>query len=73
MDTDRGDEFERLLTIREVAALLRVSVRCVQRQVADGRMRALALGSRPRPTLRVRESDLEAWVARYVHERNLDV
>lgn len=72
MGTDRRDEFERLLTTREVAALLHVSVRYVQRQVADGRLRALALGSGARQTLRIRESDLEAWLARYVHERNVD-
>lgn len=72
MGTDRGDEFERLLTTREVATLLHVSVRYVQRQVAEGRLRALALGSGARQTLRIRETDLEAWVGRHVHERNID-
>jgi excisionase family DNA binding protein len=72
MGTDRRDEFEQLLTTREVATLLHVSVRYDQRQVADGRLRALALGSGPRQTLRIRESDLETWLARHVHERNTE-
>jgi len=67
-----GDEYVRLLTTREVASLLRVSVRYVQRQVNDGRLRALALETGARPTLRFRESDVDAWVARYVHERNAE-
>jgi len=69
---DSENELERLLTTREVASLLRVSVRYVQRQVADGRLRALALETGSRPTLRFRESDVGDWVARYVHERNPD-
>jgi len=72
MAGDSAGQYEQLLTTREVASILRVSVRYVQRQVADGRLRALALETGSRPTLRFRESDVEAWVARFVHERNAE-
>lgn len=70
---DRHEASDRLLTSREVAGLLHVSVRYIQRQVAEGRLRAYALQTGSRPTLRFSESEVAAWVARFVAERNVDL
>lgn len=73
MAVDRHTTAERLMTSREVAELLRVSVRYIQRQVAEGRLGAFALQTGSRATLRFREAEVEAWVARYVAKRNCDL
>lgn len=72
MDGDRQDEQGRLLTSREVADLLRVSVRYVHRQVAEGRLQALVLQTGSRPMHRFRQAWVDAWVCRFVEERNVD-
>lgn len=72
MDADRSDRPERLLSTRDVATRLRVSNRYVLHQIAEGRLRALALQTGSRPTLRVEPADFEAWVARFVKVRDGD-
>ncbi len=73
MAADRHATAERLMTSREVAELLHVSVRYIQRQVAEGRLRAYALQTGARPSLRFRETEVEAWVGRFVGERNVQL
>lgn len=48
-----------LLTLDEVADLLRVSTRTVRRLIADGHLRPVRIGRRTLVTRR----ELEAWVA----------
>ena len=50
-----------LLTIREMALLLKVSRATAYRLVRDGRIRALQLGG-PHTSLRVDRRELEAWL-----------
>jgi excisionase family DNA binding protein len=52
----------RLLTIREVAAQLRVSQRTVERLLAKGELPALQVGSHPRAPVRIDEAELEEWL-----------
>ena len=47
-----------LLTLDEVAAVLRVSVRTVRRLVASGQLRVVKVGRLPRVT----ESELQAYL-----------
>lgn len=70
MDADRQDGQGRLLTSREVAEFLHVSVRYVQRQVAEGRLQTLVLQTGSRPMHRFRQAWVDAWVCRFVEERN---
>ena len=51
----------RLLSVREVAARLRVSERQVRRLIPAGALPALKLG-RKRAAVRVDERELEAWL-----------
>lgn len=62
---------ERLLTTREVADQLGFSPRAVQRWTADGYLRALEYRVGARPTLRYRQSDVDAFGSRYVRERDV--
>ena len=50
---------EGLLTMREVAALARVSLRTVERAVADGELASVVVGKRSR---RVNRFDAERWM-----------
>ncbi len=54
----RGDERERLLTVTEVAAELRVSNMTVYRLIRRGQLSALRVGK----NYRVRQRDLEAYL-----------
>jgi excisionase family DNA binding protein len=51
---------ERLLDVREVAALVRVSPRTVWNYVAEGRLPKVTLGDK---TIRFRPQDVEAFVS----------
>jgi excisionase family DNA binding protein len=59
---------DRLLTLREVAAYLRYSVRSVRRLIAVGRLPVVRLGR----AIRVRRCDLEAFVASCRQERTIE-
>ena len=50
---------ERLLTVGEVAALLRLHPKTIERMVREGRIPSLRLGGR----LRFRPSDIVSWLA----------
>jgi excisionase family DNA binding protein len=53
----------RLLTIREVAAMLRQSERTVRGKVADGTLPAVRIGSGPRAPFRVDAAELERFIS----------
>jgi excisionase family DNA binding protein len=53
-----------LLTIDEVALILRQSRRTVERHVASGEIPSVKLGKGKRPSIRVHERDLVAWIYR---------
>jgi excisionase family DNA binding protein len=55
----KKSEMEKLLTLREVAKILQVTVRTVYTKVQCGDLQALNIG-----TLRVRQSDLEDYLDR---------
>jgi excisionase family DNA binding protein len=57
-----------LLTVAEVAELLRLSPRQVRRFIADGRLRVVRLGR----AIRIRPQDVEALVASSGQERPRD-
>jgi excisionase family DNA binding protein len=57
-----------LLTVPEVAALLRLSPRSVRRLIADGRLPVVRLGH----AIRIRPQDVEALVASSGQERPRD-
>ncbi len=59
---------DRWLTTGQVAELLGVSRSTVTRWIRDGRLAATAIHVGARPTYRVREADLRAFVRRYVRE-----
>ena len=61
LDGRSTGEPERLLTKREVAEVLRVSGRCLERWVAQGRLRAQYLGPR---LIRFRRADVEDLLGR---------
>ncbi len=56
MQTPRNGE---LLTVPEVAAMLRLSERKVRRLINDGELKGVQLGER---TIRVRPSDLDTFL-----------
>jgi excisionase family DNA binding protein len=49
------------MTINDVATLLGVSTRTVQRWISDGRLKAIQLGGRRAP-VRVDPRELEQWL-----------
>lgn len=51
-----------LLTLEEVAGRLQISVRTVQRAIADGGLRASQVGAGSCGAWRVRGEDLDAWL-----------
>jgi excisionase family DNA binding protein len=55
------DVAPRLMTINDVATLLGVSTRTVQRWISDGRLKAIQLGGRRAP-VRVDPRELEQWL-----------
>jgi hypothetical protein len=58
------------LSTREVAELVGMSPRFVQREAAAGRLRAREIGfAGSRPTLRYRPKDVAAWQARHTRDR----
>jgi excisionase family DNA binding protein len=57
-----------LLTVPEVAALLRLSPRSIRRLIADGRLPVVRLGR----AIRIRPQDVEALVASSGRERSRD-
>lgn len=63
---------ERTLSTREVADLLGVSVRYVERQIAEGRLTAIEFRTGRRAMLRIRQSDLRAFGQRYMRLRRAD-
>jgi phenylacetate-coenzyme A ligase PaaK-like adenylate-forming protein len=61
---------DRWLTSREVALLIGMSSRYVQREAEAGRLRAREVGTTgSRTTLRYRLADVTAWQARYTRDR----
>jgi excisionase family DNA binding protein len=48
-----------LLTLNDLAALSRLSIRTLQRQIAAGQLQAVRLGRR----VRFRRADVDAWIA----------
>lgn len=54
----QGPELQRLLTVAEVAAAMRVSKMTVYRLIRGGRMRAIRVGR----NYRVRPEDLETYL-----------
>ena len=58
------------LTTRDVALMIGMSARFVQREVEAGRLRAVEIGTTgSRPTLRYRPADVAAWQARHTRDR----
>ena len=57
-----------LLTVPEVAELLRLSPRSIRRLIADGRLRVVRLGH----AIRIRPQDVEALVASSGQGRSRD-
>jgi len=51
---------DKLLTIKEVAKILRVSERSVNRYIESGRLRAVKIGQ-----WRIKESDLNKFLEKY--------
>lgn len=49
-------------TVRELAALLEINPRTVQRLAQAGELKAHRLGSSKRPVLRFRREDIEAYL-----------
>jgi excisionase family DNA binding protein len=58
---DRKSEERELLTVREVAGLLRVSQNCVYELVAKGKVAAYRVGA-GRGTIRIRPEDVESYL-----------
>ena len=58
------DTAQKLLTVDEVAARLRVSKWSVYRLVRRGELPCLSLGASPRAPLRISEAELEDWLYR---------
>lgn len=56
---ERGGSARNVLTLEEVAELFQVSLRTIQREVAAGRLRVIAVGRARRVTHR----ELEAFIA----------
>ena len=59
MDSHERETPSRLLTVREIADRLRISVRAVFQHIAAGSLTRLKLGHR---TTRILESDLEEFI-----------
>jgi excisionase family DNA binding protein len=59
-----------LLTPREAAAALRVSVPTLRRLIARGELQAIRLGGLPGASLRIRADELERFLT--VHPRRSD-
>ena len=58
------------LTTRDVALMIGMSARFVQREVEAGRLRAREIGTTgSRPTLRYQRADVAAWQARNTRDR----
>lgn len=55
-------ERNELLTVREVAGLLRVSQNCVYELVGRGRLACYRVGSTGRGAIRIRREDVEAYL-----------
>ena len=55
---------DKLLTIEEVAKILRVSTRTVNRYIESGRLRASRIGQ-----WRIKESDLEKFLKENLNEK----
>ena len=53
------EPLEPLLTLNDLAALSRLSIRTLQRQIAAGQLQAVRLGRR----VRFRRADVDAWIA----------
>ena len=56
------DKIDKLLTIREVAEILRVSERSVNRYIEAGKLKASKIGQ-----WRIKESDLEKFLNKYAN------
>ena len=54
---DKNSDKEKLLTVEEVAAILRVSYRTVVRYIESGRLRASKIG-----VWRIKQSDLDDFL-----------
>jgi hypothetical protein len=58
------------LSTREVALIVGMSTRFVQRETSAGRLHAREIGfAGSRPTLRYRPADVTAWQARHTRNR----
>jgi excisionase family DNA binding protein len=62
-------ELPGLMTVDEVAALLRCSGETVRRRIRDGEIPARRLGSAAHAPIRISRSELEAWL-RPDHQEN---
>ena len=60
---------ERWYTARQIAEIIGMSTRFVQRAAQTGVLRSTAIGVGPRPALRFRESDVTAWLREWAKER----
>ena len=60
---------ERWYTAREIAQVIGMSTRFVQREAQLGRLRSVAVGAGPRPALRFRAADVTAWLQAWTTER----
>jgi hypothetical protein len=60
---------DRWLTTRDVSVIVGMSARYVQREVEEGRLRARAVGTAARPTLRYRLADVVSWQVRHTRDR----
>jgi excisionase family DNA binding protein len=59
--SDQGGTRDEWLTVKDVAAYLRVTEETVRRWVREGELPALALGKKA--GFRIREADLQAFIA----------
>ncbi len=60
---------ERWYTARQIAEIIGMSPRFVQRAAQTGALRSTAIGVGPRPALRFRQSDVTLWLRECARER----
>ena len=60
---------ERWFTARQIAEIIGMSTRFVQREAQLGHLCSTAIGVGPRPALRFRQSDITDWLREWAQER----